>query len=87
MRGTNSDIRARLAHEARINPPDRSRWHMATYALSFEVSAEAIETRGMPNLSNRWRPAHGKRGGWRRRHEPYWGERPKAALRTARVHV
>lgn len=76
-RGKESDRSARRAHEARLNPPPPNRYHTVTYAMRIGVNDDlgSILARegmgGIPNLSNRWRPAHGKRGGWRRRYEPY----------------
>jgi hypothetical protein len=83
MRGKLCDISARPAHERRIrllkDPTDpRERlWQATTYAMSISIPSEAAHTlysRGLANLANRWRPGHGKRHPWRRRHEPYWGE-------------
>ena len=73
-RGKDSDISARAAHEARVNPPPPSPYRAVTYAMRMDVSPAVTE--GMPyfNLGNRWYLSHGRRGGPRRRHEPYWGE-------------
>jgi hypothetical protein len=77
MRGKASDISARRAHEARqhVTPWHLERYSMTTYAMAIPVSSDAF-ARPFPagNLSNRWRPGHGKRYFWRRRKEPYWGE-------------
>lgn len=76
-RGKASDRSALAAHRTRINPPPPGRYSMATYGFRIDVSPElasvlAREGRGgIPNLGNRWRPKHGKRGGMRRRYMPY----------------
>lgn len=76
MRGKASDRSARLTHEARLNP-HQSRYLMTTYAMRMPVSDEVanilarVGRGGIPNLSNLWRPVHGKRGGFRRRYQPY----------------
>ncbi len=71
MRGKTSDRSALASLRARLNP-SRTRYHSTTYAMRLEVSPEAVERKGgMPNLSNLWYFSHGKRGGMRRRYEPY----------------
>ncbi len=77
MKGKASDRSSLLAHEARIHPQRPSRYTITTYAMRIHLEPEAgsiLRREGMggiPNLSNLWRPAHGKRGGYRRRYESY----------------
>ncbi len=74
QRGTAADRNARIQHNSRVDPPPPARFTVRTYALRMEVSAEAMADRHMFNLSNRHYLRNGKRGGPRRRYEPYWGE-------------
>lgn len=72
--GTAADQNAYWAHQSRINPRP-TRYTSVTYAMRIEVNTRAVERNGgMPNLSNRWYFANGKRGGQRRRYTPYWTE-------------
>lgn len=71
MRGKDSDRSALAAYRARLNPV-RGRYRAAVYSVRIPISVEAVDRPGgVPNLGNLWYLSHGKRGGMRRRYEPY----------------
>lgn len=75
QRGSQADQRALRAHERRIRPTFSDRYQVRTYGLRMAISEEAVNSVNWFNLSNRHYLRNGKRGGARRRYEPYWGER------------